>query len=335
MDYGVLQNGRPDPGETVDLVATVKNFGADATNVRVTLDTTDPYIAIIDGSADLGDLAGGQTAATTSDPFSFEVAASAPTGHVVELSLHATFSGGETLSDFQLCIGKFNYLVWDPTSDQSSGPAIAAALDSLHYSGTIRRSLPLDRMDDYATLWVSCGIYADNVVVRSTDPEGPAIVDFMANGGSVYLEGGDTWAFDPQYGGGFDFRPYFGISATVDGTGDLLHVVGVAGAFTAGMDFAYAGENSFIDHLEPSGGAFALLDNSSPAYHCAIARDAGSSRTVGTSFELAGLQDGAEPSTKTALVRAIMDFFEVSPQGDLFADDFESGGSSAWSATVP
>jgi hypothetical protein len=30
-----------------------------------------------------------------------------------------------------------------------------------------------------------------------------------------------------------------------------------------------------------------------------------------------------------------MGFFRVDPQGDLFADGFESGDDSAWSATVP
>lgn len=335
MDFGGLANGRPDPGETVDLIATVKNFGSHAANVQVTLDTADPYLTIIDGSTDLGDIAEGQSVATTADPFSFEVAASAPTGRIVELTLRAAFTGGETLSGLEVCIGRFNYLVWDPTSDQSSGPTIAATLDGLRYSGTFRRTLPLDELDDYATLWVSCGIYADNVVLGSGEPAGPAIVDFLVNGGNVYLEGGDIWAFDPQYAGGFDFGPHFGITATVDGTSDLSHVLGVAGTFSAGMNFVYSGENSFIDHLEPSGQGFALLDNSSPAYHCAIARDAGSSRTFGTSFEFGGLQDGAEPSTKATLARAIMDFFRVDPQGDLFADGFEAGDSAAWTVTVP
>lgn len=335
MDFGGLANGRPDPGETVDLIATVKNFGSHAANVQVTLETTDPYLTIIDGSSDLGDIAEGQSVATTADPFSFEVAASAPTGRIVELTLRAAFTGGETLSGLEVCIGRFNYLVWDPTSDQSSGPAIAATLDGLRYSGTFRRTLPLDELDDYATLWVSCGMYAENVVLGSAGPEGPAIVSYMTNGGCVYLEGGDTWAFDPQYGGGFDFGPHFGIAATVDGTSDLSHVLGVPGGFSEGMDFVYAGENSFVDHLVPSGHGFAILGNSAPTYFCGVAGDAGSYRTVGTSFEFGGLQDGAEPSTKASLARAIMEFFRVDPQVDLFADGFESGDSSAWTVTVP
>ncbi len=148
------------------------------------------------------------------------------------------------------------------------------------------------------------------------------------------LEGGDVWAYDSQIGG-FDFRPHFGISATDDGSGDLSQVMGVPGELTEGMDFAYLGENSYIDHLNPTGHGFAFLSNSSPAYDCGIAGDAGFHRTVGTSFEFGGLQDGAEPSTRAVLARAIMDFFQVDPNGVLFADGFESGGSSVWTATVP
>ncbi len=333
VDSGALANGRPDPGETVDLIATLKNFGLFAADVQVLLDTTDPYITITDGSTDLGDIAEGETV-NTIDPFSFEIAANAPTGRIVEFSLRATYTGGETLSDLALCIGKFDYLVWDPTSDQSSGPIIAATLEGWHYSGTFRRTLPLDQLDDYSTLWVSCGMYAENFVVGSGESEGPAIVDYMANGGCVYLEGGDIWAFDPEQGG-FDFRPHFGIDTTEDGSGDLSHVLGVPAEFSEGMDFSYAGENAWVDILYPSAHGFALLRNSSPAYSCGIAGDAGSYRTVGTSFEFGGLEDGPEPSTKATLARAIMEFFSVDQQGVLFVDDFESGDTGVWSATVP
>lgn len=334
MDVGPLANGHPDPGETVDLIATMKNFGSSATNVHIELEASDPYITIIDGSADLGDMAEGQVADNSADPFSFEVAAHAPTGRIVQLSLEATFTGGETPSGLVVCIGRYDYLVWDPTGDHTSGPIIAAILDGLHYSGAYTESLPVDRLDDYASLWVSCGVYPGNHVVDSGGLEGPAIVDYMANGGSVYLEGGDVWAYDSQYGG-FDFRPHFEIDATDDGSGDLSHVLGEMGTFTEGMDLLYVGENSYIDRLNPIGSGYALMQNSSPAYSCGIAADQGTYRTVGTSFELGGLQDGAEPSTKTALVREIIEFFEIAPNDTLFVDDFESSGTGNWSATVP
>lgn len=334
MDFGGLANGRPDPGETVDLIATFKNFGSLADNVQIELETTDPFITVIDGIADLIDIASGAAVDNSSDPFSIEVAASAPTGHIVEFSARVTTTGGETLSDLMMVIGRFNYLVWDPTGDQSSGPIIAATLADWRYSGTVSETLPLDHLDDYSTLWVSFGVYADNHVLASGASEGPAIVDYMANGGCVYLEGGDVWAYDPG-AGGFDFRPHFGISATNDGGSDLFQIKGATGGFTEGMDFVYTGENAYIDQLNPTGNGFALFSNSSPVYDCAIAADATTHQTVGTAFEFSGLQDGTAPSTKASLARAIMDFFQVDPSPLMFTDDFESGDSTAWSVSVP
>ncbi len=331
LDSGDLANGRLDPGETVGLVTTLKSFGSLATNVQVELSTTDPYLTVVDGVTDLGDVAPGEVVANAGDPFSLEVASSAPSGHIVELEVRATFTGGETLSELALCIGRFDYLVWDPTGDRSSGPIIAATLDLLQYTGKYREVLRLDELDDYATLWVSNGMYPDNFVLEDVSPLGPAIVAFMASGGCVYLEGGDIWAFDPQ-NGGFDYRPHFGIAAQDDGAGDLTEVRGVPGTFFEGMHFTYAGENSYVDHLDPTGQAVAVLTNSSPVYNCGVANDAGTYRTVGTSFELGGLQDGA--STRAALVRSVMDFFHVEAHV-LFADGFESGTTAAWAEVVP
>jgi len=42
-----------------------------------------------------------------------------------------------------------------------------------------------------------------------------------------------------------------------------------------------------------------------------VAYDAGSYKTVGTSFEFGGLSDGSPPSTKEALADSIMHFFEI------------------------
>ena len=78
------------------------------------------------------------------------------------------------------------------------------------------------------------------------------------------------------------------------------------------MSFSYGGENSWIDHISQTGsGAFLIFENSSPNYDCGVARDAGTYRTVGVSFEFGGLNDGSPPSTKAALADSIMHFFGI------------------------
>lgn len=334
VESGGDANGHPDPGETVDLIVAMKNFGSDATAVNIELVTDSHHISITEGSAVLGNVTEGETVDNIADPFTFEVTPNAPTGTIVMFSLNVTFVGGGSSSDVPICIGRFGYLVWDPTGDRSSGPSIEASLDRLGYSGTIRQSLPTESLNDYATLWVSFGIYSENYVLESSQSEGQAIVDFMAGGGNVYLEGGDVWAYDPGVGG-FDFRPHFSVTATEDGSGDLGQVLGETGEFSEGMEFTYSGENSFIDHLVPTGDGFALLSNSTPFYQCGVAADRGTHRTVAASFELAGLEDGVSPSTRDDLVLAIMNFFGVYSANPMFADGFESGDTSGWSGTVP
>ena len=326
-------NGRPDPGETFDLTTTLRNFGTAATDLQVVLESSDSLVTVLDGVSDLGDVDAGAFVDNAADPFTLEVSAAAPTGRIVPLTVRATFAGGETVSDLMLCIGRFNFFVWDPTGDKSSGPEIAATLRDLGFTGTYGADLPLDKLDDYSSLWVSFGIYAENFVLEASAQQGPAIVSYMSNGGSVYLEGGDVWAYDPGVGG-FNFGPHFGVNGSADGSADMSHVLGLAGEFSEGMDFVYNGENSYMDHLVPVGSGFVLLSNSSPAYNCGIAQDAGTYRTIATSFELSGLVDGTEPSTRATLVQSIMDFFGITDAGPLFADGFEAGNVSAWSEAV-
>jgi hypothetical protein len=96
------------------------------------------------------------------------------------------------------------------------------------------------------------------------------------------------------------------------------------------MHFMYNGENSFVDRLAPSGSAFTVFSNVTPAYVNGIAYDGGSYRTIGTSFEFGGLVDETSPSTKNELLVQILNFFDL-----VFGDSFESGDTSGWSLTVP
>ena len=302
-------NGHLDPGETVDLITTLKNFGVSATNVEGLLLTDDPYITIHDSISVFGDIAPGDTANNEADPYYIEAASIAPTGHIADFTLIANSTGGYSdTSYFSLCIGKHHYFVWDPTPDQSSGPVIDATLKSLGYSGNFSQALPVIELDRYMAVFVSCGIYSSNYIIQNGSAETNALVNFLNSGGRMYLEGGDVWYWDPLYGG-YDFGPLFGINPTADGSGNLVTVNGQSGTFTEGMSFSYTGENSYIDHISAISPAFLIFRNSSPVYDCGVAYDAGTYKTFGTSFEFAGLVNGSPPSTKETLADTIMHFF--------------------------
>jgi hypothetical protein len=307
-------NGRLDAGETADLVVQLKNFGTATVDVSAQIQSSDPYLTIHAGTSGYGNIGAGLVADNAASPFSIEVASYTPEGHIAPVTLTATFAGGQTVSNFGLVIGKWGYLVWDPTPDQSSGPAIHTALRSLGYTGALTGQLPVSDLDAFQAVFVSLGIFANNYVVNAGSAEALALVAFMQQGGCAYLEGGDVWYYDPTIGG-HDFCSYFGLQAVSDGAGDMSRAVGVPGTFTAEMSLSYGGENSFIDHLSPIGTGFTVFNNFSPGYICGVANETATHRTVGCSFEFGGLTDGAWPSTKVALAQAIMEFFmPIDPQ---------------------
>ena len=140
-----------------------------------------------------------------------------------------------------------------------------------------------------------------------TSGEGSTLAAYLDSGRCLYMEGGDTWAFDTATA----VHPYFQINGTADGTGDCGPVNGMAGTFTEGMSFSYSGPNNYMDHLSPGSGAVTVLENGSPVYDNCIMYDGGSYRTIGCSFDFGGLVDGSSPSTKEELMAAYLEAYET------------------------
>jgi PKD repeat protein len=143
-------------------------------------------------------------------------------------------------------------------------------------------------LDAFEAVWVSLGIFSSNHIL--TAAEGSTLDAYLTNGSGgsfLYLEGGDTWAYDSATA----VHSRFGISGIADGSGDLSTITGVAGAGCdlAGSSWSYTGENSWIDHLSASGTGTVTLSNAARGYNIGIFNDGGSYRTFGTSFEIGGI----------------------------------------------
>ena len=192
-----------------------------------------------------------------------------------------------------------------------TGATLQASLES-NYAGAVVLTndiyaYPLTSEVD--AVFILLGIYSDNAQILLGE-ETP-IVAYINGGGNVYLEGGDSWYWDPQYGA-FDFGPLFGITSLEDGSSDLTTVDGAD--FFAGMTWSYSGENSFIDRLAPIAPAVTVFSNTAVGYDCGIAYDSGTYRTIGTSFEITGL-GGA--NTLDEAVQGIMEFFDIGDHGEV------------------
>ena len=298
-------NGKLDPGETVNLAITIANNGSsEAFNVIVDLACGDPYISINSNNINYGNIAGSGTAVNN---FSVTADASAPPGYLVSFLLDISADLGITGSgSFDIIIGQIPVLIVDLDDNFSSGLIMQNLIQNIGVGVDYTTSFPPD-MNLYSTLFVCLGIYSSNYVLSAT--EGQALANFLNSGGMVYMEGGDTWYYDPTTAA----QPMFNINATDDGSGDMGTVLGQTGTFTQGMTFTYSGENNWMDHIDPVTPAFLILNNQSPSYGTAVAYDAGTYKTIGASHEFGGLNDSSFPSTKEELMYQYLDFFGLIP----------------------
>jgi len=293
-------NGKIDPGETVDIIVEIENSGSsDAFNITGALSAIDPYLTINSGNIDFGDLSGGNTANAT---FSATADEETPAGHLVNITFDMEGDLGINGSgSFDVVIGQIPLLIMDLDGNSNSAPGMEEAIAGLDIAYETLTSFPPD-LNLYSNVFVCLGIYSDNHVLSGG--EGQQLADYLNAGGNLYMEGGDTWYYDNST----VVHGMFNINPVSDGSGDMSTVEGQPGTFTEGMSFNYSGDNNWMDHIEAVSPAELIFENQSPLYGTAVAYDEGSYRTIGTSFEFGGLDDGTSPSTKEELMAEYLNF---------------------------
>ncbi|MHC1706705.1 MAG: C25 family cysteine peptidase [Bacteroidales bacterium] len=317
-------NGKIDPGETVTLNVVAKNSGsAEVYSLTGELLTTDPFITINTNNQAYGDIA---ASATSSAAFSVTADIATPSGHMadfdVSLMANLGITGG---GSFSIVVGQIPILIVDLDPNHNSGTVMNTVIQGLGLSADYQTSFPGD-LNLFSSIFVCLGVYSDNAVLNSS--QGQSLKNYLDNGGRLYMEGGDTWNYDPQTA----VHPYFKITSPQDGSDDLSTLNGQAGTFTEGMSFTYDGDNNYIDRINPSGGtsAFKIFQNSSPSYGTGIAYDGITYKTIGCSHEFGGLTDGTFPSTKAELMFQYLTFLGIIPEG--IAADFTVANTTVCAA---
>lgn len=333
-------NGKIDPGETVDLLITAENNGSsEAVNLSGQIGCSDPFLTINTSQVSFGNITGGGNAVGT---FSVTAASNTPAGHLVDLNFNMSADLGITGSGtFQVVVGQIPVLIIDMDGNHNSAPAMETALQNIGISYESYTSAPTD-LNLYSAIFLCLGIYSDNHVLTTT--EGQNLANFLNNGGSLYMEGGDTWAYDSPTA----VHSMFYIDGQSDGSGDMSTVLGQAGTFTEGMSFNYSGDNNWMDHIAPLSAAELIFQNQSPVYGTGISYDGGTYKTIGASHEFGGLADGASPSTKEELMSRYLEFLGISTslqavftssttepclQDIVYFFDQSSGDATSWSWT--
>ncbi len=309
MDYYVDDaagngNGKIDPGETVDIIATIRNNGDEiAQDILGEIEVNPSEYTIVTQSANFGNLGQYETAEGT---FTVTASASIPTGQMTEIILNASANAGSYTNSFTMnfCVGQKPVLIVDLDGNHNSASDIQSTVTAAGYSSDLTTNIPAD-INIYTSVFVCLGIYSSNHVLSSS--EGQTLAAYLDNGGMLYMEGGDTWYYDSQTA----VHSMFNINGQADGSSDLGTINGQSGTFTEGLSYNYSGDNSWIDHLGAISPAVMIFENQSPNYGCGVAYDGGDYKTIGASFEFGGLDDGG--STKDELMLKYLEFFGLTP----------------------
>ena len=292
-------DGYLDPGETADIIISSTNIGhAEAFNAGAVIISSCSYLTINSDSSYIGSIPANNSALAI---FNVTAGVSAPSGTIAEIEFEISDGPDITANKvFEITIGKIPILIIDLDPNNSSGPTMYECIENTGISSEYATTFSTD-LNSYYSVFVCLGIYDNNYILQQS--EGQLLAEYLDKGGKLYMEGGDTWAYDDTTA----VHSYFNIYPTADGSSDLSTINGQSGSITEGLNYTYAGENNFIDHISPVSPAELIFENQSPLYDCGVAYDASDYKTIGVSFEFGGLVNGT--NTKQELMEKYLEFF--------------------------
>jgi hypothetical protein len=301
-------------GDTNQLIIEFENIGSyKAENVIGQIFCNDSFFIIIDSVSSFGTIIPDSINSNQSNPFVIRTDSTTPLCHPVDINLIINAGVYIDTFEFTVYVGQKDFLVWDPDLNHTSGPIIKTNLDTLNFYGDYITTFPCDSLSLYKSLFICCGIYPNNYIIRDTSRAAQDIELYLLyQGGKVYLEGGDVWFADPLANHGYDFCPLFDIARISNTIGLFPGVTGINGTFTQDMLFTYEGETTMIDCIDSTNGSSVIFRNTHNNLSCGVAAN---HTTVGLSFELGGLIDTISPSTKLILIDSIMKYFGIPPTG--------------------
>ena len=211
------------------------------------------------------------------------------------------------LTGVSVDITDWDYVIISMGTNGSSADSVDAVLQQTRATGGIIYEIPAyGSISSIPAVFLMLGMFTPGRHILIDAEFDNTFAPYLDNGGSMWLEGGDTWYWDPGHAGGTSHHlTYFDITALADGTSDLTQADGITDTWTAGLSSQYDGDNSFVDHITGTTDGYEVFENVAIGYYCAVAHQpqmtrVDSFRTVGASFELGGVAD--------SLVLAVYDF---------------------------
>lgn len=326
------QNGNNiiEPGEEVTLNFEFRNhvpyIGED--NVTVSIQSDDPEITVLDGTAVINIPPDGLF--TIEDQFLIQVSAEA-SSHFADITIHFDTNlpivYGQDIN-FRLLVAPSGIFVYDGNDLQTdlSGWFIKELAADLGITQNYLTTPYSGSLDAFDAVFMSFGNYGGNYIPFESDLA-VAAYNYLVNGGSLYIEGGDALGFDQASND--ILLTCLGIASASDGSSaekPITHLEGQIGTLTEGMLFTQSlqSSNTFIDIYNP-------LNNHDVAFIESTVGNVGiqhtgiyGQKTFCSSYTLAALADHDELSNRNQLYMNIFEFFGLTIEEGYLSANFGS-----------
>ncbi|MDY0077323.1 MAG: T9SS type A sorting domain-containing protein [Bacteroidales bacterium] len=299
------QNQQLDPGEETDLVFQLYNSGlASSGKLSVEAFLDDPYAAITTSDS----LVTAPVKGLSIQKFSFgiKVNETTPNGRLVNFKVRISDENGLILEQTtQLSIGKTPILLIDKDGNRNSLPHLALALREMNIQYNYLQNIDSNLLQ-YDQVFLALGFLPSNHNLRHN--EDTLLVNYLQDGGNLYLEGGSFFKYDqPRWLR--DFLRTQGAFDAVQSETPADTITGIISGIMQGLSFYYDGDQTLGENLIPLKPAVALFDDESTGLNFMTAIDSGNYKAISTSLEFGGLFPANTMSSKRELVRRYLSFF--------------------------
>jgi hypothetical protein len=306
-------NHAADPGESVTMPVTLKNWGLPVTSVSATLSTSDSYITITSNYSAYANMALNGTS-TSSTPYAFSSSPSTPSAHVVTFTLTIIGTGYDTTATFDVRIGEAPILLVDDDAGASYENYYKAALNANSYTYTnwtvqTQGSPPLSELNkrDVVIWFTSLEAY---LTLDGQDER--SLQDYLNAGGTLFFSSQDYLSerfqtFAKNYLHVQNFTPDVWSSSETGVSGDPI---------SSGMNLAmsYPFDN-YSDDITPGTNASGTLINSTsnPGALRYPALGTAPYKVVFFAFPFEAIANGTVPNDRATVMKRVVDWL-LAPQ---------------------
>lgn|GEM_PF-2261750 len=299
-------NGGADPGESVAMAVTLKNWGSAVNLVSATLSTSDSYVTITSDYSTYADMALNETS-TCNTLYAFSSSPSTPLGHTATFTLDITGAGYDTTWTFDVHIGEEPILLVDDDGGTSYQLRYTSALSGAGYSYAYwnvdtQGSPPLSELNKReVVIWFTC----QERFLTLTGQDERNLRDYLNAGGTLFFSSMDY------------FWERFEWFAT-----DYLHVDAFTADVWSSSETGFAGDpvsdglnlamsypfTNYSDDITPGTGAVSIFTNSTSNPGALRYPGVGTApyKVVYFAFPFEAISNGTYPNDRTTVMDRVV-----------------------------